>query len=527
MLHKPHSSSNQQSSVLKILNQLNERHQHFEVRSVNEPERLKADILAALKELSVEIVRQKDLTELNEKLVAFENEGTKLQTGLRILERLHFPSMESRHANIAVAHSSTFEWIFRHEPRDDVPKTFFLEWLVSQSGIYWINGKAGSGKSTLMKFLWEHQRTMEYLRIWSGDSVLVTASYFFWNSGIDMQKSQEGLLRSLLYSILQQCPSIMSILPSNGPYSRQVSWSLPELLSAFSLLRTHDTSTKFCFFIDGLDEYDGFHEDVIDMVKDLVVSPNIKICLSSRPWNVFEEAFGSNNDRKLRVQDFTREDIKLFVKCRLEDDRRFIRLEFRDKQYQDLVQEVVDKAQGVFLWVFLVVRSLLRGLVNFDTVSDLQRRLALLPSDLEKYYRYMLDSTEEVDHRQAAQILQTCLAADGPLSLITLSFFDEQDSDFAIKTEMRPWRKQDVEEICEMTQKRINARCTDLVEIMTSEASQAVSSYTVEFLHRTVKDFLETEEIRNLLSKRSDADFDADGYLCQAYLAQIKLIPSN
>ena len=47
------------------------------------------------------------------------------------------------------------------------------------------------------------------------------------------------------------------------------------------------------------------------------------------------------------------------------------------------------KADGVFLWVRLVVESLLRGLGNRDSIADLQRRLRLLHSDLEALYKIM------------------------------------------------------------------------------------------------------------------------------------------
>jgi hypothetical protein len=39
------------------------------------------------------------------------------------------------------------------------------------------------------------------------------------------------------------------------------------------------------------------------------------------------------------------------------------------------VTEIVDRTSGVFLWVKLVVRSLLDGLSNFDRISDLQASL--------------------------------------------------------------------------------------------------------------------------------------------------------
>lgn len=56
---------------------------------------------------------------------------------------------------------------------------------------------------------------------------------------------------------------------------------------------------KFCFFIDGLDEYDDDHFDLIDLMFKTVKNEEIKICLSSRPWNCFGDAFGTKLRQKL------------------------------------------------------------------------------------------------------------------------------------------------------------------------------------------------------------------------------------
>jgi hypothetical protein len=67
-------------------------------------------------------------------------------------------------------------------------------------------------------------------------------------------------------------------------------------------------AAKYCFFVDGLNEYDGDDEEIIDLLQDLASSKNIKVCVSSRPWNAFMDAFG-NSDWQLSIHDLTREDI--------------------------------------------------------------------------------------------------------------------------------------------------------------------------------------------------------------------------
>lgn len=53
----------------------------------------------------------------------------------------------------------------------------FIDWLKSDSNIYWISGKAGSGKSTLVKFIVSDSQTLDILNIWKPDP-LITSHFF-------------------------------------------------------------------------------------------------------------------------------------------------------------------------------------------------------------------------------------------------------------------------------------------------------------------------------------------------------------
>ena len=99
------------------------------------------------------------------------------------VERLNYAGMRKRYDAIQVAHSRTFEWVFseEHEGRS----LGFQQWLKTNSGMFWITGKAGSGKSTLMKYICSNPRTEEDLAIWSGSQPTIMAKYFFWVNVLD------------------------------------------------------------------------------------------------------------------------------------------------------------------------------------------------------------------------------------------------------------------------------------------------------------------------------------------------------
>lgn len=83
------------------------------------------------------------------------------QSASAVLDSLCYETLTHREEAIPQAHKSTFEWIFAKdassrpapggEQWDSFPK-----WLTGTTrDSYWITGKPGSGKSTLMKFIAE------------------------------------------------------------------------------------------------------------------------------------------------------------------------------------------------------------------------------------------------------------------------------------------------------------------------------------------------------------------------------------
>jgi len=132
-----------------------------------------------------------------------------------VLNTLSFDSRPMRHELIPEAHQRTFGWVFgnlsdeiedHHEARHH-----FASWLESGHGMFWVAGKPGSGKSTFMKFISDDPRTHAMLTncaSLSGTKAVV-ASHYFWNAGSPMQKSQTGLLRSILFDIFRQSPEII------------------------------------------------------------------------------------------------------------------------------------------------------------------------------------------------------------------------------------------------------------------------------------------------------------------------------
>ncbi|KAF2735004.1 hypothetical protein EJ04DRAFT_563825 [Polyplosphaeria fusca] len=294
-----------------------------------------------------------DLTRLA--LSAEQARTTVLQRS--ILVSLDYNIRTARQYAIKEAHARTFEWASIDPSQGG--QTTFKDWLLNGNGVYFVSGKPGSGKSTLMKYIAEHKETNAALQQWSNGNRLVTASFYFWNAGTPMQRSLDGLLRSILIQVLEQCPELMpTLFPdrwdnllSAGIYNFSLApWTIPELKSALQAIAGKTLSSKFALFIDGLDEYDGTDREIVEYINELANSADIKLCLSSRPHVDFIKAYGHNKDRIMFVSDLTMEDIKIYVRDRLGENEAFKTIKLQHpERYQHLKDEIVVHAKGVFL----------------------------------------------------------------------------------------------------------------------------------------------------------------------------------
>jgi hypothetical protein len=483
--------------------------------------------------------------------------GSRYSAEQIILEQLRFDEIDYRYDTIREADEHTLSWLFSTGEQHS-PATFH-DWLGSDDDLYWISGKPGSGKSTLMKFLSHHPRTIEKLGIWAKQKRLITVEYFFWEAGKSLQKSQEGLLRSLLYEILRQYPDIIPqaypntwrlYFPEGNDWRPGV--TIPKGSGATIALSVHglldtlevisnvamESDSKFLFCIDGLDEYEGPANDMIKLVRQLRNLPNLKLCVSSRPWNEFESEFSKDGSQKLYMQDFNSADISAYVYDTFVKDENYQELEDRDLNGKLLLDEIVLSANGVFFWVFLVVRSFQEGLQNGDTASDLRERLKLLPKDLNKYFdRIILSDVEEFYHGHSAEMFTVTLAGEEDIPLIAYWFMRE-DADYVVGLEAKPLSIQQVNKRLKDTVKRLNASCKGLLEVryfaprdeqdeQSSLPSTILFDRKVGFLHRTVREYLMLDATKIILQDWRSVGFDSHRTICKMLLAQIKISPGE
>ena len=505
------------SSLLDIISR-----EKLTIRSMEEASKDNQDMLEAARKQQ-QLVMEEVLKKLDDLVFFAKDTATN-----RFLANLRLEATEIRYTTISDAFIGTFEWIFKADVTD------LKTWLEFSDGFFWISGKAGSGKSTLMKYLCTHPDTHDLLGKWGGNNVVV-ASFFFWNAGGMMEKTLDGLLRSLLYQVFRQCPSLIEdVLPQrliSDPFIRDHPnlWTRQELLSTLERALTYEEmERKFCFFVDGLDEYCKDHYDLVQALNLLMRLPSVKLCVSSRPWNVFKDAYGTSAERMIRLQDFTQKDMATYARIVLAKDDRFLSQAREEPQVWDLVGEITRRAEGVFLWVHLVTRSLLRGLTEHDDTWMLWKRLNEFPTDLETYFQHILDTTETVYKTCTARAL--LLASYAHKNLLSrrvvlpmMSFLylprELENPAFALQAPLNPISPDERRRCLEKAEFNVNAWCKDLLE---TRRYGYFNLHTVTFTHRTVKDFLQAPNIQASLFKSAGVSFSPWESLCRLHLAWLK-----
>ncbi|QIW96626.1 hypothetical protein AMS68_002144 [Peltaster fructicola] len=281
------------------------------------------------------------------------------QRGMDLLSRLQYHGMGSRRANVSMPLDGTCDWLLRHPD--------YKRWSTN-GGFFWIKGKPGAGKSTLIRFA-DSQ---------CDEQVALRLTHYFNARGAHIEKTVEGLYRALLCQLLLSGKTLQARVcqywTTLNTHSLQ-QWSAPEL-QRLLVYAVQQLSTRVLCYIDALDECTATElQDMIHFLLDLAKKSAVefKICFASRYYpsviiqGSAELRLEDQNDHDQAIADYV--DARLLIEHSPAGDA--------------LRAEVVAKANKVFFWVVLVVKVL-----NEDTADGnmflLRQKLAELPHELDE-----------------------------------------------------------------------------------------------------------------------------------------------
>jgi ankyrin repeat protein/nucleoside phosphorylase len=382
----------------------------------------------------------------------------------KLVRSLDFPQMGERFQSIRSPYPGTCEWLLTN--------TKYLTWLNDRQfeqhhGLLWLKGKPGSGKSTLMKFIFGHAREQKLADI--------HISFFFNARGSDTEKSTEGMYRHLLFRLLTDLPETQQVfddvhvdeLPREPNFVWHINFLERVLMAAIVKLKQR----WLWIYIDALDE--GNENQVRDMVAfftSCLETPGIKlrVFFASRPYPHIR----AQNSMGLDI-DGENEHIR--------DIERYVQNKFgpgNDSMLYDIQNDIARRSSGVFMWVILVTQKLNKEYDRGCTVFELKEMMSHIPDDLGQFFQEILDQSNGDDGPSTQLCLQWLLYSERPLDREELYFAIQagKDGDAVVPL----WNRHDVP--------------TEVMDAFILNSSKGLAELTqnatVQFIHETIRDYL-------------------------------------
>jgi hypothetical protein len=265
----------------------------------------------------------------------------------------------------------------------------------------------------------------EYVDQLATDRDVIIATFFYSFRGGATETSHTLMLRSLLYQILQ---GNSKLFPSfqlayrklrttdNGP-----EWSYKDLKSLFLSLRNAQTQLKIYIVVDAMDESEKVgRPEILDFLSDLRSSkpPCIfKVLIASRPHHDIQihlKEYGH-----IILQKENRPDIETVIIKGLNDLSK--KHKIPDGNLNRVRDDLIERCEGVFLWVSLVLRELGELLPNGFSEVDITNLLKSLPSDLVAFYKHIVqrlkESRKQCQMREGKKMLAWAAFAERPITI--------------------------------------------------------------------------------------------------------------
>ncbi|TVY65596.1 Vegetative incompatibility protein HET-E-1 [Lachnellula suecica] len=353
-------------------------------------------------------------------------------------------------------HDETCQWVMREAQ--------MIEWVKngSKRPVLWLNGKPGAGKSVMCSYIAERLLGMPD----------VTVCYYFCNNK-DQGTSSTQILRTIALQLLRSIVDIASLISNEFVY-RGLSCGLPQLKTLISQILQIVPCTRI--LIDGVDECSKDVQKAA--LRDLQAfcagsATTCKVLFSSRKEVYINDRLSGKQQISLDNRDEVETDIRLYVKHKMQ------RLRTSDEELLSRIESVlVEKANGMFLWVRLVVEELRYCYSD----ADLENAATSLPKGLQKAYGRILDRIVDASNPSSARSIAIRILEWMACSYRPLKTYEILDGIvFRPGSTILNERTKMHDEVLDL--------CRPLIEDGPSN--------TLDFVHFSAKEYILQEEYRN------------------------------
>jgi hypothetical protein len=358
--------------------------------------------------------------------------------------------------------------------------------------LLWIKGGAGKGKTMMSIGL------IEELTRAQDKSTAVT--FFFCQNADYELNTLEAILKGLILQLVNQQIELKESLRrrwdsvNNRFHADVTSWRT--LWNIFLEMLSRCNCSRVYMIIDALDECqdDGMADFLKSIVRTGLDHPaKIKWMLTSRPLeNSAERALLAGHDQlqlSLEVNSkYVSGAVKAYITHKVDELSRQHR--YGETLKREIEAELTEKAEGTFLWVSLVCKTL-ESVRRDEALATIQN----LPPGLHPFYERImkqLHAGEQADVRKCMRLLKALMLA------------------------YRPLKVEEVPSVTGLTDEEDTIRA--LVDSCASFIRMRENN--IEFVHLSARDYLAGENGLSMLNSHEHFGHDEIVVACLSYLSE-------
>lgn len=355
--------------------------------------------------------------------------------------------------------------------------------------VLWVSGNPAAGKSVLSGYVVGQLQEMN-----------TDYSYFFFKYGDKSKSRLSACLRSLAfqmaYANVQIRETILEMHRDDVKFdnnNERIIWRKLFLSGIFQA----DFPRHYCV-IDALDECEDSASLFDLMLDNLDGSIPLRVFITSRGSPELEKRFSNLGTDRLYTKRIVTADTLSDIKFLCEAKAKSLVLK-NDRDRADLVNKILEKSQGSFLWTVLVLNEML----NSHSEKEIIQVLNDVPRDMKPLYQRTLTSMSQVARgkKLSKAILVWTTCATRPLTTEQL--------DGALRL--------DVEDSFLNLKESIVALCGQLVTVDKFN--------NVQMVHETAREFLLADELESEFAINKTEAHTRIARACLLYLTGDEMRP--